>query len=172
MQIRNEFTIYLVIFLTKITIERTQKYSQNKYCWNNGTCTDLVNDYNCDCIPGFNGINCDSNKHYLCKLSSLIFAQKNKNSFQNFSLVKWLNAFFIYRLQSYNSECQFQNIDISCQTTTSLTLSISLIINDFVLKYYKPLHFLFLFLSLFYSYSLIFFLSSVIFLYFAKLIPC
>ena len=27
-------------------------------CQNNGTCTDLVLDYNCSCTPGFTGKNC------------------------------------------------------------------------------------------------------------------
>ena len=27
-------------------------------CHNNGTCTDLVLDYNCSCTPGFTGKNC------------------------------------------------------------------------------------------------------------------
>lgn len=32
-------------------------------CQNNGTCTDLVNDYHCDCVAGFNGINCENSKY-------------------------------------------------------------------------------------------------------------
>ena len=31
-------------------------------CQNNGTCHDLVNDYRCDCVAGFNGTNCDNSK--------------------------------------------------------------------------------------------------------------
>ncbi|XP_061188662.1 protein HEG-like [Saccostrea echinata] len=30
-------------------------------CQNNGTCVDLINDYYCSCIPGFNGTNCTNN---------------------------------------------------------------------------------------------------------------
>ncbi|XP_065940924.1 uncharacterized protein [Magallana gigas] len=30
-------------------------------CRNHGTCTDLVNDYQCDCVAGFNGKNCENN---------------------------------------------------------------------------------------------------------------
>nr|XP_034311989.1 fibropellin-1-like isoform X4 [Crassostrea gigas] len=30
-------------------------------CQNNGTCTDLFNDYQCDCVAGFNGTNCENN---------------------------------------------------------------------------------------------------------------
>ena len=44
-------------------------------CQNNGTCTDLVNDYQCDCVSGFNGTNCDNSKQsYKCIL--LCFMQK------------------------------------------------------------------------------------------------
>ena len=35
---------------------------QSQPCENNGTCTDLVNDYQCDCIAGFNGTNCTIGK--------------------------------------------------------------------------------------------------------------
>lgn len=31
-------------------------------CQNNGTCTDLINDYKCRCTDGFNGTNCSNNK--------------------------------------------------------------------------------------------------------------
>lgn len=33
-------------------------------CRNNGTCTDLVNDYQCDCVAGFNGKNCENSEQY------------------------------------------------------------------------------------------------------------
>ena len=35
---------------------------QPEPCQNNGTCTDLVNDYSCDCVAGFNGTNCENSK--------------------------------------------------------------------------------------------------------------
>lgn len=31
-------------------------------CQNNGTCVDLINDYQCDCMDGFNGTNCTTGK--------------------------------------------------------------------------------------------------------------
>lgn len=34
-------------------------------CQNNGICTDLVNDYRCDCVAGFDGTNCEDSKHYI-----------------------------------------------------------------------------------------------------------
>lgn len=33
-------------------------------CRNHGTCTDLVNDYQCDCVAGFNGKNCENSEQY------------------------------------------------------------------------------------------------------------
>ncbi|KAK3103561.1 hypothetical protein FSP39_020175 [Pinctada imbricata] len=32
----------------------------NDPCQNNGSCTDLVNAYECSCAPGFNGTDCES----------------------------------------------------------------------------------------------------------------
>ena len=31
-------------------------------CMNNGTCTDGVDDFTCDCLPGFTGKNCEMSK--------------------------------------------------------------------------------------------------------------
>ena len=31
-------------------------------CKNNGTCTDQVNGFNCSCVPGFNGTQCETGK--------------------------------------------------------------------------------------------------------------
>ena len=36
---------------------------QSEPCQNNGTCHDLVNDYRCDCVAGFNGTNCDNSTY-------------------------------------------------------------------------------------------------------------
>ena len=36
-------------------------------CLNNGTCTDGVNDYNCTCVPGFEGKNCSNSKSLIIK---------------------------------------------------------------------------------------------------------
>ena len=36
---------------------------QSQPCQNNGTCHDLVNDYRCDCVAGFNGTNCDNSTY-------------------------------------------------------------------------------------------------------------
>ena len=33
---------------------------QPQPCQNNGTCYDLVNDYRCECLVGFNGTNCEN----------------------------------------------------------------------------------------------------------------
>lgn len=31
-------------------------------CQNNGRCKDLVNDYQCDCMAGFSGSNCENSE--------------------------------------------------------------------------------------------------------------
>ena len=33
-------------------------------CQNGAQCTDLVNDYECKCKPGYSGKNCDTSKLY------------------------------------------------------------------------------------------------------------
>ena len=33
-------------------------------CQNNATCVDLINEFRCDCIPGFNGTLCGNSKAY------------------------------------------------------------------------------------------------------------
>ena len=33
-------------------------------CQNNGTCTDQINGYECQCDPGFNGTNCENSKFH------------------------------------------------------------------------------------------------------------
>lgn len=40
-------------------------------CQNSGTCTDLVNDYNCTCIPGYTGQNCTQGNMLNCSSKSL-----------------------------------------------------------------------------------------------------
>lgn len=37
---------------------------QPDFCENNGTCIDLVNDYRCDCVAGFNGTICENSKYF------------------------------------------------------------------------------------------------------------
>ena len=31
-------------------------------CQNSGTCVDLINNYRCECVPGFSGDNCETSK--------------------------------------------------------------------------------------------------------------
>lgn len=48
-------------------------------CQNNGTCIDLINNYQCDCMDGFNGTNCTTGKFrtFLVKLGVTLFQKKN-----------------------------------------------------------------------------------------------
>ena len=47
-------------------------------CQNNGTCHDLVNDYRCECIVGFNGTNCE--KSIKISSSAISLGSHNLNS--------------------------------------------------------------------------------------------
>ena len=49
----------------------------------NGTCTDLVLDYRCDCDPGFSGINCSSKS-----LRGIIIEENLRSNFKD-----WNNSF-------------------------------------------------------------------------------
>ena len=48
------------IFVFSLDIDDCQK----QLCQNNGTCQDLVNDYQCNCTAGFNGNNCEIGIEY------------------------------------------------------------------------------------------------------------
>ena len=37
-------------------------------CKNSGNCTDGINEYNCTCIPGYNGTNCETGKLMFVRL--------------------------------------------------------------------------------------------------------
>lgn len=50
---------YSKMFLIQTDIDDCLPYP----CQNNGTCTDLVNDYHCNCVAGFNGRNCENSKY-------------------------------------------------------------------------------------------------------------
>ena len=47
-------------------------------CQNNATCVDLINEFRCDCVPGFNGTLCGNSKTncfitYYCQISDSLF---------------------------------------------------------------------------------------------------
>ena len=49
---------------------------QPQPCQNNGTCHDLVNNYRCECLVGFNGTNCENSM----KISSRVILLGPKNN--------------------------------------------------------------------------------------------
>ena len=44
-------------------------------CGNGGTCQDLVNDFQCSCVLGFDGALCENSKMYKLTLIPLLFVQ-------------------------------------------------------------------------------------------------
>ena len=56
----NEFHLYPINDFD-VEIADIDDCSQDP-CLNNGTCTDQVDNYHCECVEGFNGTNCESGK--------------------------------------------------------------------------------------------------------------
>ena len=48
-------------------------------CQNDGNCTDGINKYNCMCVPGYNGTNCETGKQLKIhsKIRNLAYAQQH-----------------------------------------------------------------------------------------------
>jgi hypothetical protein len=42
-------------------------------CQNNGTCTDQINAYKCQCVLGFNGTNCENSMFYQLYINVILF---------------------------------------------------------------------------------------------------
>lgn len=55
-------TIYIISLSRSLLIISDIDYCAEMPCQNNGTCIDLLNDYNCICMDGFNGANCTNSK--------------------------------------------------------------------------------------------------------------
>lgn len=51
-------------FTTKFLSYTDINDCQPDSCENNGTCIDLVNDYRCDCVAGFNGTICENSEYF------------------------------------------------------------------------------------------------------------
>lgn len=50
---------YFIIFFTDID------ECLSNPCHNGATCSDVIDFYNCSCIPGFDGVNCENGKSLL-----------------------------------------------------------------------------------------------------------
>lgn len=74
---------------------------QPQPCQNNGTCTDLVNDYQCDCVAGFNGTNCENSKH-------IIPVCKNGETYIDVSSAVWLMYYDID--DRWGSKCHIEHL--------------------------------------------------------------
>ena len=48
----------MLLFYTFISVDIDE--CDSNPCQNGGTCNDGINSYTCDCIPGFNGTNCEN----------------------------------------------------------------------------------------------------------------
>ena len=55
------FTLCVVSFYIHADINECSSYP----CVNGGTCLDQVNEYVCNCIPGYVGVNCQTGKYFI-----------------------------------------------------------------------------------------------------------
>lgn len=72
-------------------------------CQKNGTCTDIVNAYLCDCVAGFNRPNCENIKHFL----HTIFVPANVKS-----QARCFKCFFYVWFDWQKMPCIFNSSDI------------------------------------------------------------
>lgn len=80
-------------------------------CQNYGTCNDLVDDYNCTCIPGYTGKNCTQGKKLNIEESKGFLKQRLNASLLRFSIFSFsavehslpTAAMYICRAKSYLS---------------------------------------------------------------------
>lgn len=61
-------TIYIISLYRSLLIISDIDYCAEIPCQNNGTCIDLINDYQCYCTDGFDGKNCTNSefKYVVC----------------------------------------------------------------------------------------------------------
>ena len=70
-------------------------------CQNNATCTDDVNGYQCDCVAGFNGTNCENSKFYKCYVVLFPRTRYARMGFRICTQIGYLGLFFVVESLGY-----------------------------------------------------------------------
>lgn len=68
-------------------------------CLNNGTCTDLVNAYRCDCVLGFDGTNCENSTYRIFCSQNLFRINRHQSSYVFYVVVLHLVRFWMLLLE-------------------------------------------------------------------------
>lgn len=76
-------------------------------CMNGATCTDKVNGYQCDCAPGYSGMNCDQSEY--TDIALIIWHSGNNSYIVENSMWIMLNVTMLkrYLVILFNAECSF-----------------------------------------------------------------
>lgn len=105
--IENRFSHYSLtyfLFSNRVDINECLSFP----CQNGGSCLNLINSFQCQCLPGYTGIHCEiGKKEYLTlrKNQEVSFRKNQEISLQ----VKWHNSFFYSDIdECASSPCQNQ----------------------------------------------------------------
>ena len=75
---RNVSCIHVITILIKYTEITYRSFlvdtdeCVSEPCQNNGTCTEQINGYECQCVAGFNGTNCENSKFHQSTIETKI----------------------------------------------------------------------------------------------------